>query len=116
MGLPEPELCARLFRSLADGTRVRIIDLLAQLGSASQMDCVEMLGIRQSRASEHLGILVWAGFIDATRQGRTVKYRLTNEYGPAVLRTVRQFYLHTDGAAGGCTVVKPQVSMTERHG
>lgn len=114
MALPEHEICARLFRALSDGTRVRIIDLLTHRGSVSQQGIVEILDIRQSRASEHLGVLIWAGFVEATRQGRSVSYRLVNECAPALLREMRDFYRRTDGAAGGCTLSGS--SLMERYG
>jgi len=66
-----------LFRALADPTRRRILDLLAERGtlSVSQL-AAEFPGLAASGISKHLIWLRAAGLVTARRQGRTRLYRL----------------------------------------
>ena len=72
IALPEHELLARVFRTLGDATRLRLLETLLELGEATQIDLVEQLGIPQPRASEHLACLAWCGLIEGVRDGRIV--------------------------------------------
>lgn len=49
MALPEPELLARVFRTLRDRTRLQILERLAEVGEASQQQLIDDLGVRQPR-------------------------------------------------------------------
>ena len=66
-----------LFRMLADPTRRRILDLLAERGTMSVGELVaefpELVG---SGISKHLMALRAAGLVTATREGRRQLYRL----------------------------------------
>lgn len=67
----------RVFRSLADPTRRRILDLLAEHGplTVSQI-AAAFPGLVVSGISKHLMGLRAAGLVTATRQGRQQIYRL----------------------------------------
>lgn len=74
--LPERELLARLFRTLGDGTRLRMLELLVSHGELTQSQLIEMTDVTQSRASEHLSCLVWCGLVRSERRGRLVRYQV----------------------------------------
>jgi DNA-binding transcriptional ArsR family regulator len=75
-----------LFRILADPTRRRILDLLAERGSATVTElAAEFPGLVASGISKHLMALRAAGLVTATRQGRQQLYRLNAEAFTAAL-------------------------------
>jgi ArsR family transcriptional regulator len=68
----------RLFRSLGDETRLRIVALLAH-GELCVCHLEAALDLNQSTASRHLGILRAAGVVDCRREGTWVYYRITEQ-------------------------------------
>jgi ArsR family transcriptional regulator, arsenate/arsenite/antimonite-responsive transcriptional repressor len=73
---PTPLSLEKLFRVLADPTRLRLLNLIAD-----QEICVcylvEILGISQPKVSRHLAYLRRAGFVETRREGKWMHYRLT---------------------------------------
>lgn len=66
-----------LFRALADPTRRRILDLLAERGTLSVGQlAAEFPGLVPSGISKHLMGLRAVGLVSATRQGRQQLYRI----------------------------------------
>jgi ArsR family transcriptional regulator len=65
----------KVFKTLADPTRVRILALLEREELAVQ-DLMEVLGMAQSRVSRHLAILREAGLLSDRRDGTFVHYKL----------------------------------------
>jgi ArsR family transcriptional regulator, arsenate/arsenite/antimonite-responsive transcriptional repressor len=65
----------RLFRALADPTRLRLLNLIAE-----QEICVcyfvEVLGAPQPKISRHLAYLRRAGIVSARRDGKWIHYKL----------------------------------------
>jgi DNA-binding transcriptional ArsR family regulator len=61
-----------LYRALGDGTRLRVIALLAELGPMPVNQLSANVGLSQPLISWHLRILRLAGLIDTRRQGREV--------------------------------------------
>jgi DNA-binding transcriptional ArsR family regulator len=70
---------ARLFKSLSDETRLRLLKLLAEQGPEGAL-CVGALamglGVTQSATSQHLAVLRAAGLVVDERRGYFVHYRL----------------------------------------
>ena len=66
---------ARLFRALADPTRLRLLNLI---GNREICVCyfVEILGMSQPKISRHLAYLRRAGIVTARRDGKWMHYRL----------------------------------------
>lgn len=64
-----------LFRALADPTRLRLLNLMADR-EICVCYFVEILGISQPKISRHLAYLRRAGIAAARRQGRWMHYRL----------------------------------------
>jgi ArsR family transcriptional regulator len=69
------ESLQRIFKTLADPTRVRLLALLEREELAVQ-ELMEALGMAQSRVSRHLAILREAGLVQDRRDGTFVFYRL----------------------------------------
>jgi DNA-binding transcriptional ArsR family regulator len=68
---------AKFFRALGDPTRLRLLEfVLHEEKSVSQ--CVEHVGLAQSRVSTHLACLADCGFVTVHREGRYVYYRVTD--------------------------------------
>lgn len=69
-----------LFRTLADPTRRRILDLLAESGSLTVSElAAEFPDLVASGISKHLMVLRAAGLVTATRQGRQRRYRVDGD-------------------------------------
>ena len=66
----------RIFKTLSDPTRIRILTALQREELAVQ-ELMEVLGVAQSRVSRHLAILREAGLIRDRRNGTYVFYRFT---------------------------------------
>jgi ArsR family transcriptional regulator len=71
------------FRTLADGTRLRILALLAG-GEVCVCNIHGTLGVPQPTASRHLAYLRRAGFVEARRDGVWMHYRLASSLDPVV--------------------------------
>ncbi|MDH3686445.1 MAG: metalloregulator ArsR/SmtB family transcription factor [Myxococcales bacterium] len=65
----------KLFKTLADPTRIRILGILAEAELAVH-ELMEVLGMTQSRVSRHLGILREANLVRDRRDGTFVLYHL----------------------------------------
>lgn len=89
--LADTELLARLFRALGDATRLRILELLLDEGELHQMELVRRLGATQARVSEHLGCLVWCGFLKSRIEGRRTVYRVANRRVGTLVAQAKRF-------------------------
>ncbi|MFB4268335.1 ArsR/SmtB family transcription factor [Nonomuraea sp. GTA35] len=67
---------AALFHSLADETRLRIVQRLTR-GEARVVDLTAELGLAQSTVSKHLACLRDCGLVDYRAEGRQSFYSLT---------------------------------------
>jgi ArsR family transcriptional regulator len=67
---------ARLFKSLADETRLQILWLLMAQEELCVCDIMGVLGITQSKASRHLRYLYHLGWVNDRREGVWMNYRL----------------------------------------
>ena len=92
MSKPVSEM-ERLFKALADETRLRILGLLLT-GEVCVCHIHESLRISQPKASRHLAYLRRSGLVATRRDGPWVHYRLAASSDP-VLRTVQQAVMHT---------------------
>jgi ArsR family transcriptional regulator len=68
---------ARLFKSLADETRLKILWLLLAEKELCVCDIMGVLGITQSKASRHLRYLYHLGWVNDRREGVWMNYRLS---------------------------------------
>ncbi|MBN2100105.1 MAG: winged helix-turn-helix transcriptional regulator [Dehalococcoidia bacterium] len=80
---------AELCKSLADPKRLMILDALKD-GPRSVSELSQIAGLKQSNASQHIGVLRRAGVIKPERQGNTVYYSLVTPKIAAACDLVRQ--------------------------
>src|ERR1043165_10180570 len=87
-----------LFRALADRTRLRLLNLMAD-----QEVCVcffvEILKSNQPKISRHLAYLRKAGVVRPRREGKWMHYRIVeppNPHAPRIFREVRQWLSEDD--------------------
>ncbi|HPF17025.1 MAG TPA: metalloregulator ArsR/SmtB family transcription factor [Thermotogota bacterium] len=66
------------FKALADGNRLRIINLLLN-GEYCVCELEVFLGLTQSNLSRHLGKLKSSGIIDAKKDGQWVYYTISED-------------------------------------
>ncbi|MFQ5948055.1 MAG: ArsR/SmtB family transcription factor [Acidimicrobiia bacterium] len=99
--LPDSELVAKLFRALGDGTRLRIVEMLLE-GPRYQKEIVDAVGLSQGRVSQHLACLTWCGFIEAEREGRLVRYRVTNPRVVALVDLATAFLDSNEAGIAAC--------------
>lgn len=85
--MPQPDPSDELFRMLADPTRRRILDLLAEHGELTVGElAAEFPDLVASGISKHLMGLRAARLVTATKVGRTQRYRLDGATFSAALR------------------------------
>ena len=75
----------RLFRALADRTRLRILNLI---GDKELCVCyfVEILAMSQPKISRHLAYLRNAGLVSARRDGKWMHYKLVKPENEAAMQ------------------------------
>lgn len=102
--LPDAELTARLFRTLGEATRLRIIDFLLDTGPQPQKAIVEHVGLSQGQVSQHLSCLVWCGFLHSTKKGRETHYEIGSPRVTALVDMGRGFLNATSGDISTCRI------------
>ena len=85
-----------LFQALGDANRLRILGLLLT-GEVCVCHIHESLRISQPKASRHLAYLRKAGLVETRRQGLWVYYRLADNNGDPVTKTIRDVVTHALG-------------------
>ena len=90
-----------LFRSLADPTRLRIVQRLAG-GEARVVDLTRELGLVQSTVSKHLACLRDCGLVDYRVDGRQSYYGLTRPELLDLLRAAESVLAATGSEVALC--------------
>jgi DNA-binding transcriptional ArsR family regulator len=72
-----PDELGPIFSALSDANRRRLVETLAQRESATQRELAAELPVTRQAVSKHLAALSDAGLVEASRSGRTTRYRLT---------------------------------------
>lgn len=80
---------SRLFKALADETRLRILKLL-EVREMCVCEVMVALALTQSTASHHLGILENAGLVKDRKEGKWVFYSIAN---PRLTENMRKLNL-----------------------
>ena len=80
-------LKAKLFRGLADPSRLAILESLRS-GEKSVSEIVDATGLSQPNASAHLSCLRECGLVVGRQEGRFIFYRLADARVEDVLRQV----------------------------
>ena len=94
--------------ALSDQTRLRILKLLA-LRPICVCELTYILGAGQSRVSQNLAILKYAGLVTDERYGRLVYYSLNRSAFDEVIRTIRDLV-----AEGGLDNVPDMAAERQR--
>jgi DNA-binding transcriptional ArsR family regulator len=84
---PEPlasEVLAEAYRALGDPTRILVASVLAEVGELCVGDLAWVAERPQNVISHHMQILRRGGIVRARKDGKMIKYRLT-EQGQALL-------------------------------
>jgi len=68
---PNAGECAKILKSLADESRLKIVRLLLD-GEQSVSDVVRHLGMAQPQVSHHLSILRGSGLVNTRREGKRI--------------------------------------------
>ncbi len=82
---------AEVFQSLAEPTRLRLLNILRQAGEVCVCELVDALQLPQYNISRHLHVLAQAGWLKDRRCGKWIYYRIAKDLKPyqrAVLRAL----------------------------
>jgi ArsR family transcriptional regulator, arsenate/arsenite/antimonite-responsive transcriptional repressor len=90
---PKNNSLDQLFRALADPTRLRLLNLIADR-EVCVCYFVGILRIGQPKVSRHLAYLRRAGIVAARRDGRWMHYRLATPSEPAAADILRATLAH----------------------
>ncbi len=85
---------ARRFDLLADPNRLRILHQLHHEPDLCVSDLAGAVGMRPTALSQALRLLREQGWVEATRQGRLVRYRLVDATVHSLLHTVGADHHH----------------------
>jgi len=107
--LERHEALAAFFQGLADPTRVRILDLLAER-PRTVTELVSELGIAQGRVSSHLACLRWCGYVLATVDGRFNRYRLVDDRVRSLLADAEAVVRENEDRLASCLVLATEPS------
>ena len=69
MGRSDAEQLARIFKAVADPTRLQLLSLIKSSGEACACDLNEPVGLSQPTVSHHLKVLTEAGLINREQRG-----------------------------------------------
>jgi DNA-binding transcriptional ArsR family regulator len=73
------EEVARRFALLGDPTRLRIVRVLHECGGGTVGEIAAAADTSVANASQHLGRLLLGGIAGRTRDGQSVRYRITDD-------------------------------------
>jgi len=81
---PDVHLKAKLFRGLADPSRLAVLEALRD-GRRCVSDLVRLTGLTQPNVSAHLACLHDCGLVRGTREGRFVFYAIAHKEAVVIL-------------------------------
>ena len=102
VGASAAQVKAKLFRGLADSSRVAVLEALRD-GPACVSDVVAATGQSQPSVSMHLACLWECGLVERERQGRFVQYRIADPRVVQLLDAGNALLLHVGDQVYVCT-------------
>lgn len=100
------ELVAKFFRALADPTRLRLLELCLQR-ERTVGECVELIGLAQSRISSHFACLADCGYVHPRREGRRTFYTVTDSRVADLVLLARALAADNSAALAECVRITP---------
>ena len=94
-------MIAKFFRGVGDPTRLRLLEFVMH-GEKTVTECVEHVGLAQSRVSTHLGCLADCGFVQVRREGRYAYYRVVDPRVAELVMLARSLSADNATALGEC--------------
>jgi ArsR family transcriptional regulator len=120
--IDETDAAVETLRFLADGNRLRILQLLARRESCV-CELIEPLGLTQPLVSYHLRRLREAGLVRTRRKAQWIYYSIEPTAWRALLRPLLSDYLVTDfppeaayGASDSCDLRPPSAALGADNG
>jgi ArsR family transcriptional regulator, arsenate/arsenite/antimonite-responsive transcriptional repressor len=107
MNISSRQLTTAVLAALGSEYRLRIVELLAT-GERCVCEITPHIPTAFSVVSHHLGVLEQAGIITSRRDGRWMRYRLTDNAVLELLNSAR--LLAQRGKTGRCTARRPKAS------
>ncbi len=101
-------LKAKLFRGFADPSRLSIVDALRE-GPLTVTEIVDATGLSQSNASNHLRCLADCGLVRSERDGRYVRYELSDPRVTALVGLAEQLLADVAHGVYACTRYEPRI-------
>jgi len=105
----DADVVARFFHGLADPTRVRILQFLLG-GPKTAGEIVQHIGRYQASVSSHLTCLRFCGFVEARREGRSVRYELIDLRVRRILEMGERYLGDNADRIMACRVIAPSES------
>ena len=94
-------LRAKLFRGLADPSRLSILEAL-RTGERTVAELIAVTGLNQPNASNHLGCLLDCGLVQRERRGRFMVYALVDPQLDFLLRLSDAVVDEVGGSVEAC--------------
>lgn len=79
VNVPSTSECAVWLKALAEPLRLEIVQLLVE-APRTVTAIAEGLGVEMSTASHHLQVMLHAGLVEVTKEGRYSVYRINSEF------------------------------------
>lgn len=106
------QLKAKLFRGLADPSRLAILEALAD-GEQTVSDLVTATGLSQPNTSSHLACLRDCGLVASRQEGRFSYYRLADQQVAAILRGAEALLARVAAQVYACTRYESRYESNE---
>ena len=92
---------AKFFRAIGDPTRLLLLEFLLD-GERTVSECIEQVGLSQSRVSSHLACLADCGFVGVRREGRYSYYRVVDPRVAELVLLTRSLAADNAAALAAC--------------
>lgn len=97
---------ALFFQSLANQTRMQVIDLLADKGSMSVSEICDELGLEQTLVSHNLRCLTFCGLVTSRREGKSRIYAINEQTVTPLMKIVNGHLRKYAGNLFSCDVLE----------
>jgi DNA-binding transcriptional ArsR family regulator len=101
------QLVARFFRALGDPARLRLLEFLLHV-EHTVSECVEHIGLSQSRVSAHLACLAGCGYVESRRAGRFVYFTVTDPRVADLVLLARSLAADNAATLADCVRISPR--------